>query len=172
MSAAFFPDIDMPRFQRFFLLLCAVTALFALNGCAGLLNRDDMRVNLVGIEPLQGQGLEMRFAVKLRVQNPNDSAIDYDGVALDLDVNGRAFASGVSNQRGTVPRFGETVISVPVTVSAFSVARQALGFASGDTTSKVSYAVHGRLAGGVLGGARFSDKGLIDFPTGDGAFGY
>jgi LEA14-like dessication related protein len=172
MSAAFFPDFAMPRFQRLFLLLCAITALFALNGCAGLLNRNDMRVNLAGIEPLQGQGLEMRFAVKLRVQNPNDSPVDYNGVALDLDVNGRAFASGVSSQHGTVPRFGEAVISVPVTVSAFSVARQALGFASGDTTSKVSYAVHGRLAGGAFGGARFSDQGMIDFPTGDGAFGY
>jgi LEA14-like dessication related protein len=114
----------------------------------------------------------MRFAVKLRVQNPNDAPIEFDGVALDLDLNGRPFASGVSAQRGTVPRFGEAVLSVPVTVSAWSVARQALGLASGDASTKVAYEARGRLAGGAFGGARFSDKGAIDFPTGGGALGY
>ena len=149
---------------RFVLFFAALLAMLALNGCASLFNHDAMRVTVAGIEPLEGQGLEMRFAVKLRVQNPNDAPIDFDGVSLDLDLNGRPFASGVSDQRGTVPRFGETVLSVPVTVSAFSVARQALGFATGDTVKKVSYAVRGKLAGGLLGGARFSDTGYVDLP--------
>ncbi|BAO89174.1 LEA type 2 family protein [Caballeronia cordobensis] len=157
--------------KRFFLFCAAVLAMLALGGCAGFLNRDAMRVTVAGIEPLEGQGLEMRFAVKLRVQNPNDAPIDFDGVALDLDLNGRPFASGVSDQRGSVPRFGELVVSVPVTVSAFSVARQALGFATGDTVKKVSYAVRGKLAGGMLGGARFSDTGYVDMPM-SGASGY
>jgi len=30
-------------------------------------------------------------------------------VALDLELNGKPFASGVSDQRGTVSRFSETV---------------------------------------------------------------
>ncbi|SAK54038.1 late embryogenesis abundant protein [Caballeronia pedi] len=157
--------------NRFILFFAVLLAMLALDGCAGFFNRDAMRVSVAGIEPLEGQGLEMRFAVKLRVQNPNDAPIDFDGVALDLDLNGRAFASGVSDQRGTVPRFGETIVSVPVTVSAFSVARQAFGFANGDTVSKVSYAVRGRLAGGAFGGARFSDTGYVDLP-GMGASGY
>ncbi|KMQ80000.1 Phosphonate ABC transporter phosphate-binding periplasmic component [Candidatus Burkholderia pumila] len=142
----------MPN-SRLVLLIFAWVAFSMLGGWASLFNREEMRVNVAGIEPLEGQGLEMRFAVKLRVQNPNDSPIDYDGVALDLDLNGHSFASGVSDQRGTgtVPRFGETLISVPVTISALSVARQALGYASGDSVSKVSYAVRGRLAGGALG---------------------
>ncbi|SPB12997.1 lipoprotein [Caballeronia novacaledonica] len=156
---------------RFLLFFAALLAILALDGCAGLFNRDAMRVTVAGIEPLEGQGLEMRFAVKLRVQNPNDAPVDFDGVALDLDLNGRAFASGVSDQRGTVPRFGELVVSVPVTVSAFSVARQAFGFASGNGVSKVSYAVRGKLAGGAFGGARFSDSGYVDLP-GSGSSGY
>ena len=156
--------------RRFFLFLVALIATLALGGCAGFFSRDAMRVSVAGIEPLEGQGLEMRFAVKLRVQNPNDSPIDFDGVALDLDLNGHAFASGVSDQRGTVPRFGETVLSVPVTVSAFSMARQAFGFATSDTVTKVSYAVRGKLAGGPFGGARFADSGYVDLP-GAGASG-
>ena len=159
-----------PMRNRFLLFFAALLAMLALDGCAGFFNRDAMRVTVAGIEPLEGQGLEMRFAVKLRVQNPNDAPIDFDGVALDLDLNGRAFASGVSDQRGTVPRFGETVVSVPVTVSAFSVARQAFGFANGGTVSKVSYAVRGKLAGGAFGGARFANSGYVDLP-GMGAAG-
>ena len=65
--------------------------------------------------------------VKLRVQNPNDEPIEYNGIALDLDVNGQPLASGVSDQTGEVPRFGERVVSVPLTVSAFSAFRQAWG---------------------------------------------
>jgi len=54
----------------------------ALAGCASLPGRDPLNVQVAGVEPLEGQGLEMRMAVKLRVQNPNDSAVDYDGAAL------------------------------------------------------------------------------------------
>ncbi len=141
---------------------------FSLAGCASLLNRDPVRVNVVGLQPLAGQGLEMRFAVKLRVQNPNDAPIDYDGVALELEINGAPFATGVSNQSGSVPRFGETVFSVPVSVSAFSAARQAFGLTTGGTIERVPYVIRGRLAGGAFGGIRFVDRGSLDFPGFDG----
>ena len=101
--------------------------LLTLSACALFPNRDPVNINVVGIEPLQSQDLEVRFAVKLRVQNPNETAIDYNGVALDLEVNGRPLASGVSDQAGSIPRFSETVLMVPVSVSAFSVLRQTLG---------------------------------------------
>ncbi|PKL97871.1 MAG: water stress/hypersensitive response domain-containing protein, partial [Gammaproteobacteria bacterium HGW-Gammaproteobacteria-7] len=110
------------------LLLIALLAS-ALGACAAFSPRDPLNVQVAGIQPLQGEGLELRFMVRLRLQNPNEAAIDYNGVALDLEVNGRRLASGVSDQRGTVPRFGESVLSVPVTISAFSAARQALGLA-------------------------------------------
>ena len=77
-----------------------------------------MRVTVAGLDPLVGQGLEMRFSLKLRVQNPNDAPIDYDGISVALDLNGTPFASGVSDRSGTVPRFGEAVLDVPVSVSA------------------------------------------------------
>ena len=106
----------------------------------------------------------MRFAVKLRVQNPNDAAIDFDGIALELELNDAPFATGVSDQRGSVARFGEAVVSVPVTVSAIAVVRQALGVLDGKPSASVPYTVRGRLAGGVLGGVRFSDTGKLSLP--------
>ena len=73
---------------------------------------------MAGIEPMQGQGMELRMLVKLRIQNPNDAPIEYDGVSVKIDVQGKTFATGVSDESGSVPRFGESVISVPVTTSA------------------------------------------------------
>ena len=56
--------------------------LLTLSACALFPNRDPVTINVVGIEPLQSQDLEVRFAVKLRVQNPNETAIDASGRPL------------------------------------------------------------------------------------------
>lgn len=101
--------------------------LLSLSACALFPNRDPVNINVVGLEPLPSQELEVRFAIKLRVQNPNETAIDYNGIALDLEVNGHSLASGVSDQSGSIPRFSEAIVTVPVSVSAFSVLRQTLG---------------------------------------------
>jgi hypothetical protein len=78
---------------------------------------DPVQITVAGIEPMAGEGLEMRMMVSLRVQNPNDTQIDYDGTYVKLIVQGKTFATGVSDASGSVPRFGEAVIAVPVTVS-------------------------------------------------------
>jgi LEA14-like dessication related protein len=109
--------------------------------------------------------MEGRFLVRLRVQNPNEQPIEYDGVALELDVRGSRLASGVSDERGTVPRFGEAVIAVPVSVPATALVRQALGFATGDR-SKVDYRLRGKLAGPAFGGMSFESSGEITLPAG------
>jgi hypothetical protein len=55
-------------------------------------------------------------------------------------VQGKTFATGVSDESGSVPRFGESVISVPVTTSAMRMVGQALGM-MGEGDRKVSYAL-------------------------------
>ena len=142
----------MPRALFRIAPLRAVLLLFAtvflLGGCAAL-TREPVRVSVAGLDPLVGQGLEMRFSLKLRVQNPNDAPIDYDGISVALDLNGAPFASGVSDRAGTVPRFGEAVLDVPVSVSAFAAARQA-------------WNLH---AGSVVGTVPFTDAGTLRLPT-------
>ncbi|SOD40124.1 LEA type 2 family protein [Nitrosovibrio sp. Nv4] len=147
-----------------FILL--VSALFLLlSGCAALERQDPLRISVAGLEPLEGKGMEARFAVHLRIQNHSEKPLDYDGIALDLDLRGMSFASGVSDQHGVVPRFGETVITVPVTVPATAMIRHAFDFATGDRT-KADYQLHGRLGGmGPIGGRRFDSKGEIMLPT-------
>ncbi|HCJ28092.1 MAG TPA: water stress/hypersensitive response domain-containing protein [Pseudomonas sp.] len=143
-------------------LLSVLLLVLGLAGCAAFSQRDPLNVQVAGIQPLSGEGLELRMAVKLRIQNPNDMALDYNGVALDLEINGRRLASGVSDARGSVPRFGETVLSVPMTISAFSAARQALGLAEHIGMDEVPYVLRGKLAGGLFGTQRFVEKGTLD----------
>lgn len=141
---------------------CAALAL-SLAGCATFGDRAP-RVTVAGVEPASGQGLEMRFNLVLRVQNPGDAPLTFDGVALDLDLNGDRFASGVSDVRGSVPRFGETTVTVPVSVSALSAVRQILGLVDGRGATGVPYVLRGRLAGGTFGTTRFTDRGRLDLP--------
>ena len=143
------------------LLLCS----WVFAGCSVLPNRDPLSIDVAGIEPLPGEGLELRLSVRVRIQNPNDAPIDYSGAALDLQLNGRKLASGVSDAMGTVPRYGEAVLEIPVTVSALNMARQVLGFVNKQDQRNVSYVVKGKLEGGVFGTRRFTDEGTFELPA-------
>jgi LEA14-like dessication related protein len=147
--------------RRSLLLMPACAALAA---CAAMPGMDPLKVTLAGVEPLPGEGMEARFVVKLRVVNPNDASIDYDGLALELFVRGMSLGAGVSDAKGTIPRFGETVLSVPVTVSAIAMLRQAMSFAAGDR-GKISFSVNGKLGGVGFGGMRFSTQGEFELPA-------
>lgn len=149
--------------------LTAALVLVTLSACALLPNRDPLNINVVGIEPLPGQGLEMRMAVKLRLQNPNETAVDYNGVALELDVNSRLLASGVSDQQGSIGRFSEAVLVVPVSVSAFAAIRQAVGLTQSQRLDNLPYTLRGKLAGGVFGTMRFEDSGTLSLPQSYGS---
>jgi hypothetical protein len=151
----------LPRL--FVLAFCGLLAASTLDGCAGF-GSDALRVSVAGIEPLPGQGLEMRFNLKLRVQNPNNSDVSFNGISLDLELNGKPFASGVSDQSGTVPRFGETVVSVPLTVPAFAAVRQALGLMGAAQSGQIPYRLQGKLAAGLTGTTRFTDQGTLSLP--------
>ncbi|MBT2341119.1 MULTISPECIES: LEA type 2 family protein [Pseudomonas] len=148
--------------MRRILGLSLLMILLNLSACALFPHRDPLNINVVGIEPLPSQDLEMRFAVKLRLQNPNETTIDYNGVALELEVNGRELASGVSDQTGSIPRFSEAIVSIPVSISAFSVLRQTLGLSQTQSLDNLPYVLKGKLAGGLFGTMRFVDRGTLD----------
>lgn len=146
------------------LALCLLAAQLA--ACASLPRRDPLNIDVAGIQVLPGEGMELRLAVKLRVQNPNDSAIDYRGAALQLSVNGRRLATGVSDTSGSVPRYGEALLTVPVTISAVDMIRQAAALTERDGSLHWNYRVEGKLEGGLFGTRRFSGGGTLDLPRG------
>ena len=137
-------------------------ALLCLSACATLPARDPLQVSVAGIEPMKGEGLELRLLTRLRVQNPNDAPIAYRGVYVKIALQGQTFATGVTDADGTVPAFGETVIEVPVTASAFRIANQFLAVVGGGRPpEKFTYSMTGKLAGGTSGTQRFEASGEL-----------
>ena len=141
--------------------LALVIALLCIGGCTTLPSHDPLQVTVAGIEPLPGDGLELRMLTKLRVQNPNDSPVDYRGVYVKIELQGKTFATGVTDASGSVPAFGESVIEVPVTASAMRMAHQFFNLVSASQPpDKLQYSMSGKLSGGgTFGAQRFETSG-------------
>jgi LEA14-like dessication related protein len=152
------------------ILLITLSALLP-GACAIFQDIDPPKVTVAGVEPLPGEGLELRMMVRLRVQNPNDTPIEYSGIFVNLDVQGRTFASGVSDASGTVPSFGEAVIGVPVTVSMLRVARQVMGMVDGQPVDRIRYDMSGKLGRGAFNSLRFQSQGDFTLPDSSVASG-
>jgi len=137
---------------------------FILAACAAMPGHEPVQVTVAGIESLPGEGMEMRMLVKLRVQNPNDAPIEYNGVYVKVDVMDKTFATGVSDQRGSVRRYGEAVIGVPVTVSVLRVALNVFRMLDGKGVEQVHYKLTGKLDGPTFGSTRFESQGDLMLP--------
>ncbi len=151
--------------SRSALLVFLAFGVLLFGGCATLHFREPIDVNLAGVEPLQGEGLEFRMLLKLRIQNPNDVPLDYNGVSIRMDVQGKRFAAGVSDAAGSVPRFGEAIVDVPVSISMFGIARQAASAVRNDNRGKLPYEISGRVAGSAIDGVRFKSHGEFTLPA-------
>ena len=150
--------------RRTLLILLAFGVLLC-GGCASLQGHDPIQVIIAGVQPLEGEGLELRMLVKLRIQNPNDVPLDFNGVSVQMDVQGKRFATGVSDAAGSVPRFGETIVDVPVSISMFRMARQAIGVMTDEYHGKLAYEMTGKLAGPAFNSVRFKSHGEFTLPA-------
>ena len=150
--------------MRRFLLIASMIVAALLSACASMPGRDPVHVTVADIEALPGQNLEMRMMVKLRVQNPNDAPLQYNGVYVRLEVLDKTFATGVSDERGSIPRFGESIISVPVTISMVRVAVNALRLLDGKPVDRINYKLEGKLDGPAFGSTRFQAQGVLALP--------
>ena len=146
-----------------FVLLAFGVLLF--NGCASIRYSQHIDVVMAGVEPLQSEGLELRMLVKLRIQNPNDVPLDFNGVSVKMDVQGKSFATGVSDTAGSVPRFGETIVSVPVSIPLLRIVRQTMDVVTDEYRSKVEYEMTGRLAGPAFNSVHFNSRGEFTLPA-------
>ena len=78
-----------PSRRRLAGLAAAMLGLTALGGCAGLqLGMKNPEVTVANIRLLDGNLLEQRFLLTLRVMNPNTSEIAIEGLTFKVDLNG------------------------------------------------------------------------------------
>ncbi|MEE9138869.1 MAG: LEA type 2 family protein, partial [candidate division NC10 bacterium] len=78
---------------------------------------------------------------ELRILNPNDFALEVTGLDFQLDVNGIQLARGLSNEEITVPRLGESIVSVMTSTTVLDIVRQIENLSQ---QQEMSYEIRGR----------------------------
>ena len=73
------------------------------------------QVSISDLHPVEMTLLEQRYAVTLRVQNPNPVSLPIIGIAFRLNLNEAEFARGVNAESVTIPAYGEELLDVVVT---------------------------------------------------------
>jgi LEA14-like dessication related protein len=136
-------------------LQIAACWLALLAGCAGVgQHLEAPRINLANIQVVEVQGLETVFQVQLRVFNTNDTALQIKGADCELELNDRAFATGVSDAEVSVPSYGSALLPLTFYSSVIHVFRSIYGIQGGE---QLNYRVKGRLR---LAGEAFLPKTL------------
>lgn len=131
-------------------------------GCASL-QLQVPRVTVSDIDLVDATLLEQRFALTLRLQNPNDADISIRGLDFEVVVNGQHFARGVSDRAVTLPRFGEALLEVDAVSDLGSLLRQLVEVGR-EGRPGFEYRVSGRLATGSLGSVPFESRGELQLP--------
>lgn len=139
-----------------------VGLLFNLHGCRSPLADplDPPEVGLVSVAPADGGAFEQRVRVVLRLTNPNNEALEIEGLRFQLELNDRPFTRGVSNEPVSLPRLGEATIEVTATTTLIDWMRQ-LGALSEQRELDFPYAIEGRIFLATGGGLDFSRSGQL-----------
>ena len=131
--------------SRLSFILILLTSIF-LGACATLSPyKDSPRVSLVSIQPQEIGMLEQRFALQLRILNPNDVAIPVEGLSYAIEINDREFAYGVSRQSVEIPAFGEALLDVEVASNLLNVMQQ-LQVLRSETRNSLAYRLTGKIS--------------------------
>jgi len=142
-------------------VLAIFCGILFLIGCTSLkassVQPESPEVLLVNVTPLDTTMFEQRLKVDLRVRNPNDFDLEVTGLDFTLHLNDQRLARGLTNKASTIPRLGDSVISVETTTSTLDVVRQLLNLSQRkDVTYQVEGVIH-------LQGTRlpFENKGVL-----------
>lgn len=116
-----------------------------LSGCAALQSAiETPHVTLNNLQVLDITLLEQRYAVTLRVQNPNPIPIPITGMNFQLDINDMELGSGVTNKAITVPAYGDALVGINLVSNLMRVFNQLRGLENNKNQS-----LRYRLSGGL-----------------------
>jgi len=131
--------------------LVLLFAVLWLGGCATMqAPLEAPSLSLTAMRVLDVSLFEQRFALMIRMQNPNPVELSVTGMNIRFDLNGVEFGHGVSNQAMTVPAYGETVFEIDLVSNVIRFADQIRALETGkDETLRY------RITGGVSLADRF-----------------
>jgi len=144
---------------------CLIALVLLLLGCAALYqSMERPRINIANIMPRDIKLFEQVFDLEIRIQNPNNTPLEVNGLAFELELNGKRFATGVSNQSLVIDRLSSDVIHVEAITTLVGVLRQIAEYQE-TPIPRVGY----RIMGSIYSGSsnvklRFDDYGEIKIP--------
>ena len=142
-----------------------VIFVLALAACAGTQPRlEPLSVTLADIHPAQIGLLEQEYAIRIRVQNPNNATVRIDGLSYQIDLNGDLFAKGVSRQSTSVEPFGEVVLDATAVGTIGAIVNQFMQMQRSSPPESFRYRLRGKLASGQLT-LPFDSQGKIELPA-------
>jgi len=145
--------------------------LISLTGCAGMGYREgDIKVSISSLAFLQSTLMEQRYLVSLRLQNRTQNSLEIKGMSFDVELNGKEFASGVSNRQISVAPFDEAWVEVEVGSSLFDIIRQ-LQLLQHHQHKAFEYRISGRVyLGDGFFSIPFTETGVIDLTGSNPAY--
>jgi LEA14-like dessication related protein len=120
----------------------SLAALFVA-GCAGVGKQvEPPRISLANIQVQEVSGLETVFQIQLRIFNTNDVDLKVKGIETELEVNGRHFATGVSNTTVDIPSFDTQLVPVTVYSSVIDMFKSIYGLRESE---QLTYRLRGKV---------------------------
>ena len=112
---------------------------------------------------MPASGLEQRFAIGLRVGNPNGLALNLVGMSYSVELEGFQVVSGVSNDIPSIPAYGEGMINVEASISLLDGMRL-LNTLLSQPQSELNYKIGAKLDTGLpfIGKIPVIDTGVIN----------
>jgi LEA14-like dessication related protein len=146
------------KWMAFF--LCLLAAFCGLTGCSMLFQSlEPPRINIANVAPKEIKLFEQVFDLELRIQNLNDAPLPIHGLTFELEIDGKPFATGVSNQQVTVDRLSSAVLHVETITALWGMLRQIADFQK-TQTPLVTYRIKGVIYTGEPSvRLRFDDRG-------------
>ncbi|MCB1956016.1 MAG: LEA type 2 family protein [Rhodocyclaceae bacterium] len=145
----------------------AMVAALAAGACSSLpVGLTPPEVALSDVRYLGGSLLEQRFEFELRISNPNRQPLEIEGTSFTVDLNGRQFARGVSDQAFTIPGYAERRIGLPAVATLNSLIGQ---IANPGAATGLDYAIEGHVHVGGYGTLPFARKGRVGLPDAEQA---
>jgi LEA14-like dessication related protein len=119
-------------------------ASLAMAGCAGIGKQlEPPRVSLANIRVEEVSGLETAFEIQMRVFNANDVDLKVKGIKAELDINGKPFATGVSNAPVEIPSYGTELVTVTVYSSVIKMFKSVYGLKGSE---ELKYRLNGKIS--------------------------
>jgi LEA14-like dessication related protein len=125
-------------------LVAAIIASLAIAGCAGIGKQlEPPRISLANIRIQEVAGLETAFEIQMRVFNANDVDLKIKGIKAELEINGRPFATGVSNTPVEIPSYGTELVTITVYSSVIKMFKSVYGLKASE---ELKYRLNGKIS--------------------------